>query len=307
MQQAAAEPDSDQVLAVDLGGTKVAMAVVDAAGRILARRKVPVEKASVTATADQVHALAEELLADRRAAATGVAVPGIYSPAAGTAWAPNLWGRHEVPLAELLEARLPKPVVIDSDRSAYVLGEQWVGAARGLRNVVFLALGTGIGAGIIAEGRLYRGAAGIAGAVGWFALSPAWKEIYGQLGCFEAEAAGPALARRVGAASAEVVAARARAGDPAALSAIEETAGWIAMGVANIVSLLNPEIVVLGGGLMQAGDLLLETVRRRFLDWAQPLAARQVRLETTALGEDAGILGAARLAFLEILGDCDVG
>lgn len=291
------------VLAADLGGTKIAVAAVDAGGRILARRKAPIEKQNVEATADQAARLSAEILAEADLQLTsllgfGVAVPGIYWPSTGTAWAPNLWGHDEVPLAEALGARLPLRTVIDSDRSAYVLGEQWVGAAMGLRDVVFLAVGTGIGAGIMTGGKLCRGAAGIAGAVGWFALTPVWREQYRTLGCFEAEAAGPALARRAGAASAEAVVAAARAGDAAALRAIEDTAGWIAMGVANIISLLNPEMIVLGGGLMQAGDLLLERIRRQAAAWAQPLAARQVRIELTRLGEDAGLLGAARLVFL---------
>jgi glucokinase len=210
-----------------------------------------------------------------------------------------LWGWDQVPLREALEARLPVPVVIDSDRAAYVLGEQWLGAARGLSEVVFLAVGTGIGAGIITNGQLCRGAGGIAGAVGWFALDPRKQETYRQMGCFEAEAAGPAVARRAGASTAEAVVEAARRNDGTARRVLAETAAWLAMGVANIVSILNPQMIVLGGGLMQAGDLLVDALRREMLEWAQPLAARQVRIELTQLGEDAGLLGAARLALLK--------
>ena len=231
--------------------------------------------------------------------AAGLVVPGIYNPATGRAWAPNLWGPDEVPLREALVPRLPVPVVIDSDRSGYVLGEQWQGAARGCRDVVFLAVGTGIGAGILSDGRLVRGSGGIAGAVGWFALDPRWCDDYGRMGSFEAEAAGPALARRLGAASAEQVAEAARRGDPAARRAVDETVEWLAMGVANLISALNPQVVVLGGGLMQAADLFLEPVRHAVRRWAQPLAAPQCRIELTRLGEDAALFGAARLALLE--------
>jgi len=107
MQPSTAEAIAGQVLAIDLGGTKVAVAVVDEAGCVLARCKAPVEKAGAAATAEQVGALAAELLAGRRVAGTGVAVPGIYCPATGLAWAPNLWGRDQVPVAAFLEARLP--------------------------------------------------------------------------------------------------------------------------------------------------------------------------------------------------------
>jgi glucokinase len=281
-------------LAIDLGGTKLAAAVVDQQGRILEKRKLPVDRDHTVA---QIAAVARELAASGFERA-GVVVPGIYYASTGEAWAPNLWGRDAVPLRSELEKVLPCPVVIDSDRAAYVLGEQSLGAARGCNDVVFLAVGTGIGAGIISGGRLIRGARDIAGAVGWFALTPEWKPIYEQIGCFEAHAAGPSLARRGGANTEEVIAA-ARAGDAGALRMVSDVMVYLSMGIANIVSLLNPEVIVLGGGLMQAGDLFLEPVRREFRRWAQPVAARQVRIELTQLGEDAGLLGAARLASLD--------
>ena len=132
--------------------------------------------------------------------------------------------------------------------------------------------------------------------MGWFALNPEWREVYREMGCWEAEAAGPALARRMGVSSAEEVVARARNGDAAAKQAVKHSATYLGMGIANIVSILNPEMIVLGGGLMQAADLFLEPIRRTVAQWAQPVAAKQVRIEMTQLGEDAGLLGAARLA-----------
>jgi glucokinase len=194
---------------------------------------------------------------------------------------------------------LPAPILIDSDRAAYVTGEQWLGAARGLTDVIFLAVGTGIGAGIISGGHLIRGAGDIAGAVGWFALDPRAKEIYKRVGCFEAESAGPAFARKAGGGlTTEAIIERARHGDKAARQIVDEATQYLAMGVANLVSVLNPQMIVLGGGLMQAGDLFLEPLRREMLQWAQPMAAGQARIELSMLGEDAGMLGAARLAFL---------
>ena len=289
----------DCAVAIDLGGTKLAAGVVDADGRILAKSKRPVDRRETVA---QMAAAAEEAVAAAgvawsRVRAAGVIVPGVYFPATGNVWAPNLFGHAEVPLGRELAARLPVPVTIDSDRAGYVLGEQWLGAARGLADVVFLAVGTGIGAGIFTGGRLCRGAGGIAGAVGWFALDPRREPAWQQTGCWEAQAAGPAVARRAGMAVAEEVVAAARAGDARALGVLEETAGWLAMGIANLVSLLNPEMVVLGGGLIEgAGGLLLEPIRREVLEWAQPIAAHRVRIELSRLGEDAGLLGAAKLA-----------
>ena len=125
-----------------------------------------------------------------------------------------------------------------------------------------------------------------------------WKPEYAACGGWETEAAGPAVARRAGMASAEAVAAAARAGDAKAIDALRQTADHLAVGVANLISIFDPEIVVLGGGLMQAADLMLERIRSQALRWTQPVAASVVRIEKTALGEDAGVLGAARLAWL---------
>ena len=287
-------------IAVDLGGTKLSTAVVDRDGRVSGRTRRAVEKSSLRATVEQIEAAIYDSIDAAQGAdvrALGLIVPGIYSKTTGEAWAPNLWGHAHVPLLAELESRLEVPFTIESDRAGYVLGEQWMGAARGLRDVVYLAIGTGIGAGILAGGRLLNGHGGIGGAVGWFALNSQRKSDYDAMGCWEAEAAGPALARRAGAKSAEDVVAAARAGDATALAAIEETAQYLGLGIANLVSVLNPQMIVLGGGLMQAGDLFLPTIRRVVPLWAQPVAARQVRIELSQLGDDAALLGAARLAF----------
>ncbi len=288
----------DSVLAIDLGGTKLASAIVDSAGQVSCRSKRPVMRGDVCACVQQIYGAIEDAGSrGKQIRGIGVIVPGIYSPDSGNVWAPNLWGHDQVPFRSELERELNLPVVIDSDRAGYVTGERWLGAATGLNDVVFLSVGTGIGAGIIAGGRLLRGAGDIAGAVGWFALNPNFQDAYRTIGCWEAESAGPALARRLHSASAEDVIAAARKSDAAAKSAIEETAKYLGMGIANIVSLLNPEMIVLGGGLMQSADLFLDAIQREVAKWAQPIAARQVRIAVTQLGEDAGLFGAARLAF----------
>lgn len=282
-----------RVLAVDLGGTKTAIAAVDEFGGVERRTKEPADPSPETAVRRIARAQGEA-----GAAAVGIVVPGIYHPRTGMAWAPNLWGPNDVPLRDLLAAELPVPAVIESDRSGYVLGEQWLGAARGLRDVVFVAVGTGIGVGVLSGGRLVNGAHGIAGAAGWFALDPRWKPEYEHTGCWEAEAAGPAVARHAGTGTGEAALAAACSGDPRARAAFDNAAAYLAMGIANLVSLLDPEMIVLGGGLMRAAELLLPRIRRDLPRWAQPIAVSKVKLEVTALGEDAGLLGAARLAFL---------
>jgi len=309
-----------RVLAIDLGGTKAAFAVIEGDGRVLSRSRQPSHSEGAAAAFEVLADAAGEVV---RAAGlrwadvqgVGLIVPGIYDPATGNAWAPNLWGDRHVALRDGLAPRLPAPLTIDSDRSGYVLGEAWLGAARGCRDAVFLGVGTGIGAGILCEGRVVRGAAGIAGAVGWFATDAAWTP-QGTLGCWESRAAGPALPRRAAALlregdssslraacggrldalTAEMVADAARKGDAVAAQAVADVAEALAMGVANLISALNPQVVVLGGGLMQASDLFLEPIRRAVPRWAQPISARQCRIEPSALGEDAGLFGAARLA-----------
>lgn len=279
------------VLAVDLGGTKATFAQVDARGVVHARVKRPASRELMDSVSQIADAVGE-------ASAVGVIVPGIYTAATGLAWCPNLWGPNEVPLLARLRERIHLPIAVDSDRAGYVLGEAWLGAARGLRDVAFVAVGTGIGVGILSDGRVLAGAHGIAGAAGWFALDPVWNEGYAAMGCWEAEAAGPAIARRFGAADALAVVGAARAGDARALAVLDRAARYTGMGVANLISLLNPEAVVLGGGVVQgAGDLMLERILAECRRWAQPIAARQCRIELTQLGEDAGVVGAARLAW----------
>jgi glucokinase len=289
------------VLAVDLGGTKTAVALVRDDGTVLAEARVPADHGGAARTADQVGRLASSQLAGASLAwgdlaGAGVIVPGIWDPRARRAWAPNLWGDAQVALVEELGRHVATKVHVDSDRAGSVLGEAWLGAARGLTDVVFLAVGTGIGAGLLCDGRVVRGARGIAGAVGWFALGEKWREDYAGTGAWEAEAAGPALARKAGCPTAEEAVAAARAGDGVARRAVDDVGASLARGVANLISAFDPEMVVLGGGLMQAGDLFLPLVREGLRAWAQPLAAPRTRVELTSLGERAGLLGAARLA-----------
>jgi glucokinase len=289
------------VLAFDLGGTKLSAAAVSPDGAIAGRRREPVRKAPVAETAGQIARLAEELSAEVPAArAAGLIVPGIWNPRTGAAWAPNLWGMEHVPLRAALEGRLRLPVSVASDRSGSVLAEQWLGAARGAGDAVFVAAGTGIGAGIIAGGRLVEGHAGVGGAVGWMAIRDQWRPEYASRGCFEVEAAGPALAAHFAAGewTPERVAAAAREGDEGALRAVRQVARSLGRGIANLVSTLNPELVVFGGGLVEAWDLLEAPLLEEFHRWAQPVAAAGVRIVPSALGTEAGLLGAARLALL---------
>lgn len=307
---------------IDVGGTKIASALFTAEGRMIGRDKVFLDKTSPEKPARQIIDIIRNLggLARRRGGevrAVGICIPGVVFAKTGLVWAPNIPGWDYFPLRDRLKKKIKTPLVLDSDRSAYVLGEQWCGAAQGKTDVVFLAVGTGIGAGILSGGRLIRGSEDIAGAVGWFALDPHFKNEYAAMGCFEAEASGASLGRKArqllkaGAPShlkglikgrienitAETVVAAARTGDRLARYLMDNAVMYLAMGIANIVSILNPEMIVLGGGFFQAGDVLLKPIRREFKKWAQPLAARRVKIELSTLGESAGLYGAGKLAW----------
>lgn len=282
-------PDPRPVIAIDLGGTKLSAAVVDPEGNLLLRRKRPATNLFDEIAAEAAAAVSAAALSWSGIAAAGLILPGIFNPCNGRAWAPNLWGAQEVPARDELQRRIPVPLALASDRSGCVLGETWLGAARGLRDVVFVAIGTGVGAGFLAAGNVIEGSAGVAGAVGWWTLGR-------RAGSWESQAAGPAVARKAGCPTAEEAATLARAGHPRALAAFAEAAEWIGAGVANLISCLNPEMVVLGGGLLQAGDLLVDPIRRAAARTAQPVSFPCTRIELTQLGENAGLFGAARLA-----------
>lgn len=308
--------------AVDVGGTKIGSALFTSEGRMLGKSKVLIDKSGGEKSAQQILKIIEKLeeLARSEGAqmlAVGIDIPGVVFAESGRVWAPNIPGWDNFPLRDRLKEKTTLPLVLDSDRSAYVLGEQWCGIARNMKNVVFLAVGTGIGAGMILDGKLYRGSEDIAGAVGWFALNPDYKKEYGEMGCFEAEASGSSVGRRaiellraeeasmikdmaagkIENITAETVIEAARKGDSLAKKILQDAVNYLAMGIANIISFLNPEVIVLGGGLFQAGEIVLGPVREESKKWAQPLAAKKVRIELSQLGEDAGLYGAGKLAW----------
>ena len=246
----------------------------------------------------------------------GIAIPGSVDPESGFVWAPNIEGWSNLDLFKALHDAVKfndGPIVIDCDRSCYILGEQWKGNAKGCTDAIYLAVGTGIGAGILCNGQILNGRSGIAGAIGWMALDRPYLEDYQDCGCFEFHASGTGLAKnfhrsmdinplsnahltKSQAYSAKDVFTGYRNGDTQAVKIIERAIGYWGMATANLISLFNPEIIIFGGGIFGPAVSLIDEIRSEAEKWAQPLSFKQVKMTGSALGRDAGLFGAARLA-----------
>jgi glucokinase len=310
------------VIALDLGGTKIAAALFPERGEPTQRETVGLDGRTGAAVgalvAERVRTLLEaaKRIGDR-ASGVGIAVPGIYRAATGRVWAPNIPGWDDYPLVAEVRRALPDGVAVrlDSDRACAMLGEGWRGGAAGARNAVFLAVGTGIGAGILVDGRIVRGIGDAAGAIGWLALDRPYREGYETVGCFEYHASGPGIAAKarrlieaddsytgmlrrgdLAALTARDVFAASDEGDPIAVRVLDDAVAYWGMAVANLVSLFNPETIIFGGGVFGPAVRFLERIREEAMRWAQPVSIRQVALRPALLGDDAVLYGAARLA-----------
>jgi glucokinase len=319
---------STAVIGLDLGGTKLAGAIFTPQGGILCKNVVPLADRQGRAVGELIrHELTLLLAAVRirqlKISAIGVSVPGISHSRTGKVWAPNIPGWQDYPLRRELMAAVRDDhirVAIDNDRACYILGETWRGVAKGCRNAILLAVGTGIGAGVLVDGQVLRGAHDIAGAIGWLALDRPFRREYIPCGCFEHHASGEGLAKvakallaahpgrpagrgcRVtrlqgceGLTARDVFAAYDR-GDPLAIEVIAQAVEFWGMAVANLVSLFNPEKIIFGGGVFGPGAKFLGDIYAEAKKWAQPISIKQVKLQVSKLGGDAGLYGAGCLA-----------
>jgi len=287
-------------LVADIGGTKIAVARVEDRGRITHRLLAPTPLEGGAAVVETVANLLRQLPA-KGACALGVDVPGLACPT-GFVWAPNIPGWERMPVGKMLNRRFNLPVLVESDRNAFVTGEAWQGCAKGCHDVVFITIGTGIGAGIICGGRLIRGCSELAGCVGWMAVRDRFLSAYKAAGCLESHVAGPAIARAARRIFGRTTSTRdvvrlARGGDPKARRVIASAGHYLGLALANLVDTLNPQMIVIGGGVAAAGNLLLTLARETMRQWAQPLAVKRVRIRLSRLGARAGLLGAAKLCF----------
>ena len=309
------------VIGLDLGGTKLAAALFDTEGQAIVKRSLPLEKREGHAVGELIVSQVRRLLqtGEQRKVtirAVGICVPGIVHPKTGRVWAPNIPGWDDYPLKAEIKAAVSDQsvkVALDSDRAASILGETWQGAARDCRNAILLAVGTGIGAGILVDGRVLQGAHGIAGAIGWLALDRPFRTEYTACGCFESHASGEGLAavarealtrernykgplRTAQPLTAHDVFSAYEQSDPIAREVLATAVEFWGMASANLISLFNPEKIVFGGGVFGPATQFLEAIETEARRWAQPVAMNQVKFCASQLEGDAALHGAAYLA-----------
>jgi glucokinase len=318
------KPEDALMLGIDLGGTKILTAVIDKRGMMLSRDH------SITPAAKGQQAVIEAILKSTTRsleqaqvspsdlAGIGIGAPGLSNPESGILYtSPNLPGWRDVPLRDIVAKEIGRPAFLINDGNAAALGELHFGAGRNSRNFIYLTVSTGIGGGIVIDRRIYTGSIGTAGELGHMVICDSGPLCNcGSTGCWEVMASGTALAReakrlietgaettmpayagdQVEKVTAETVHQAAAAGDQLAAKLVARTAYYIGVGLSNLINIFNPELIVIGGGLSNIGDMLLqpafeEAGRRAF---AQPF--RATRFARAELGRNSGVIGAAVFA-----------
>jgi len=321
------------VVGVDLGGTNVRAAVIDRASEQIVARGENISSRGMEGpelTAMQIAAAAQTAL-DRAGAdaaqvlGIGVAVPGHVKAREGVVkWAPNFKDQwKDVPIAALIERHLGLPVQIGNDANLAALGEFRFGAGREVRHLVMVTLGTGIGGGIIVDGKLLDGADGGAGEIGHMVVNPGGRGGNSAFGSVESETQRDAIIERAArkiqegyetslgarvdfnrfALTPAIIAEEAQKGDAIALEVFEETGYYLGLCVTNLINLLNPEMVVIGGGIAQAGDIILDPIRRTVTATAIRSLSRTCRIVPAELGDNAGIFGGAAIILQALAGE----
>ncbi|MBI2861028.1 MAG: ROK family protein [Chloroflexi bacterium] len=316
---------SAAVLAIDLGGSKISSALVSREGRVLASERVPTLAAEgPQPVIGRIFGLIDSLLARHTLnpsdfCGISIAAAGAVDSARGlVTFSPNLPGWLDIPLRDIIREKYTVDTFLVNDASAAALGEHRLGAGRGTRDMVLLTLGTGIGGGIIIDGRLYTGATGAAAELGHMVIDIDGPDCpCGNRGCLEVLASGTAVAReavsrirsggksaladmaggRLDSITAVMVEAAARQGDALAADVIHRAATYLGYGMTSLVNIFNPEALIIGGGMSDMGDLLLEPARQIVRTKAFPVSAAAVRIGVAEVGNDAGLYGAACFAF----------
>ena len=301
------------VLALDMRVERTVAAVVGLGGTVFSRREQRHAGASERDLLAQVCEISRQVIAEGPGltswVGTGIGVPGVVRTHDGLVrFAPNL-GWVDVPLGDLVEESFgstfggARPVAVRNDSDLGVLAEQLRGAAAEADNVIYLSGDVGIGGGLLIDGRPLVGAGGYGGEVGHMRVNPAGQVCRcGAVGCWETEIGQDAIVRASGASDIDEALARAAAGDERASSALVEVARWLGVGLASLVNIANPEVIVLGGHLGAIYDAQPEVIER-FVDGALPAPREQARILCAALGAEGTLIGASELAFNGLLAD----
>jgi glucokinase len=316
------------ILGIDLGGSKILTAVISSRGEILSRDHTVTpapqgHEAVIQSILESAHRALEGANVDLSAlAAVGIGAPGISNPETGVLFtSPNLPGWQDIPLRDIMAERLGKQTFLINDANAAALGELHFGAARDVRNFIYITISTGIGGGIVIDGRIYTGAIGAAGEVGHMTIDDDGPICNcGNKGCWETLASGTALTREaryrieegattsilqyaagnVEKVSPEAVHSAAQQGDSLAKELIARISYYIGIGLANLINIFNPELIVIGGGLSNIGDMLLEPAFKVAGERAYKQSFQAVRFASPELGRNSGVIGAAAFAFHEM-------
>ncbi len=313
------------VAGIDIGATSIDLGIADFSSRILVRHsELTSVKDGPTKVLNQACSLIEKILNENNLSpeklkGIGIGVPGPVDFSAGTLVSPPIMpGWDRFPIIQTVQQWFPSAnVVVDNDVNVMALGEIYQGAGKGVDNLIFIKIGTGIGAGIICEGRIYRGSSGCAGDIGHIGVNKYGPLCHcGNRGCLEAVAAGPAIAERSliaaqegkspillkfyekngGILHAEDVGDAAREGDALAMEIIRESGQFIGDVLDGLVNFYNPGVIVIGGGVSNLGNLLLSSIRQTVLNRSTPLATRDLHIVFSEIGSDAGVIGAVNLA-----------
>ena len=309
-------------IGVDIGGTNIKIALVDFDGKIIYSNTVPTRaemgyEAGVNNIKQAIRELMQETNQDAKTIeAIGFGLPGQIDYKEGIVKnLPNIPGWVNIPLAKMIEDEFSIPTKLDNDVRCAALGELNFGAGKGCENLICITVGTGIGSGIVLNGKLIRGASNAAGEIGHIKMDMTGGPLCGcgDYGCFEAYASGPAIVTMAreyisGGKSAKykematdgiitpyIVAQAALQGDAVSIQIFKQMGKIIGIGLSSVINLLNPEKIIIGGGVADAGDLLLEPIRKTIADRAMPIQAAAVQVVPAQLANTAGVIGASLL------------
>ncbi len=314
---------TEVALAVDLGGTNVRAALVDSDGTIRHLISRPtLGQEGPDAVIDRMAALVGEVVAHEKPSqdvAVGVVAPGMIDPDSGIVYfGPNIPEWHDIALCSVLESRLNRKVFIGNDANCAALGESRFGSGRGARDMIYIAIGTGVGGGVISHGHIVGGKRGFGGELGHISIDPTGPRCScGGIGCIESFVGGWAIVRdaellvhslrseelvrlsRQDPITPEMVAKAAAAGDPGAKSIFDRAGLALAAGLGGLINTFNPELLVIGGGISKAGDLLMGPFTEALPSYTLPSIYAEVSIHESSLGLNTGIYGAAALVFYQ--------